>query len=179
MNYLKKCFYVFCLAEFIFCSVLSAQNRTNDSLITIARSSKQDTSKVNALNALALIFVNNNPDTSVYFAFQAQILSDKLAFAHGSAEAKLYSGMALTNLGKYTEALRFLNGSQTEFARQKNFYFEAKVHTNLGNLFTEQGKYPQALSSNLAALRIRESLPVIDKKGIAGNYTNIGVIYRL
>lgn len=177
----KPCFriVVVCLAVFAIQSVLCSQNSKVDSLQATLKSQKEDTNKVNSLNALAALFVNNNPDTSIYFSGKAIALAEKLKFGKGNAEALLYTGIAQTNIGKWSDALASLSRALEISNQRKDDFYAAKVHTNIGNLYTDEGRYPEALSSHFTALKLREALPVEDKKGIASSYTNIGVVYRL
>src|ERR1700741_2352325 len=100
----------------LFCCILAfpfsyAQQGKTDSLFTVLKTSGADTGKVNTLNALAMEFRNNDPDTSVYFSGQALALSKNTGYKKGEAEACLWMGTAIPSRGKYDEALYYLNRS--------------------------------------------------------------------
>src|SRR5258706_12785161 len=77
-----------------------------DSLLTVLKTAKQDSIKVNALNMLAYELRNNNPDTAMYLADEALALATKANYKIGMANAYLWRGVAVMNLGKYEEALK-------------------------------------------------------------------------
>src|ERR1700758_5432410 len=101
-------FIVFCILV-VFQTILFAQTRQTDSLKHVVKTLKEDSNKVNILNFLAEQFRNNKPDTSIYLAQQALAICEKIDFKKGISEAHLWIGTAITNLGKYDEALSNLN----------------------------------------------------------------------
>ena len=51
----------------------------------------------------------------------------------------------------------------------------ASAYNNIGNIYYNQGNYPEALKNYFVSLQINEALK--NKKDIAGSYHNIGIIY--
>ncbi|MBA3704440.1 MAG: tetratricopeptide repeat protein [Bacteroidetes bacterium] len=169
-----------CISNFI----LIAQQSKTDSLQRVLVIAKEDTSKVNVLNALGKEFKNSNPDTAIYFVKEALKLSEKINFKIGIGEAYLWLGTAVSNKGEYNEALKqitkarilfegLLSFSQNEKKRIKAFL--ARVFNNTGNIYYKQGNYAEALKNHLVALRIRKELK--DKSGQADSYINMGNVY--
>ncbi len=160
-----------------------------DSLFSVLKVAKEDTAKVNTLNAIAFEYRSNKPDTAIYFANEALSLATKVNFKMGVADAYLWIGTAITNLGKYEKALSPLNdalrlydqllqitiGAEKTENKSKIFTQKAKCYNNIGNIYYYQGNFPEALKNYLASLKIREEIG--DKKGIADSYNNIGNIY--
>jgi len=159
-----------------------SQNAKIDSLQNALRSAKEDTSRVNLLNALAELNRNIDPDTCILLAQEALALSARLQYIAGQASANLWMGTAHTNLGNYAPALEKLDrakklteqllsatpnssGHQTLLARILN---------NTGNVHWKKADYNQALANSYAALRIKIGLG--DKLQIADSYNNIGNI---
>ncbi|PCJ81854.1 MAG: hypothetical protein COA57_13730 [Flavobacteriales bacterium] len=77
---------------------------------------------------------------------------------------------------------------QSDYPRALDYYFKslkireqlgdkkmATSYNNIGVIYDNQSDYPRALEYYFKALKIREELG--DKQGMAGSYTNIGVLY--
>ena len=151
-----------------------AQQSDIDSLFLQLEKDKNDTNKINVLNALADKFKTNNPDTSLYFSGQAFELAGKINYLKGLAEAHLFSGTANIVLGKYDVALDHFKKA-LPLGRDKKFI--ARIYNNIGLVYYGQGNYPEALKNHFTALKIR--MEIGDKQGIAASYSNIGIIYPL
>ncbi len=160
------------------------QNKVVDSLQKVLQTSKEDTVKVNTLNALASEFRYNNIDTSFYFANQAVALATRLNYEMGIADAKIKSGGLYASTGAYNkgikaanEALLLYNKLLTSTALNKEtilLKIANSYNILLLNTFPE-GNYPEALRFSLLELKIREQLN--DKIGISNAQFNIGNIY--
>nr|MBA3705395.1 tetratricopeptide repeat protein [Bacteroidota bacterium] len=172
------CFFCICI------SVLKAQQNKIDSLQKILLTAKEDTTKVNTLNALAMELRRDNTDTAIYFARKALTLSEKINFKPGTAEAYLWWGTALYNSGRFDESLNpyikakmllevVLSTSKTGTKKTKKLL--AHTLNNLGSLYRTQGNLSQSLKNGLLALKIRKEIE--DKKGMGDSYSNIGNIY--
>ncbi|MEP7264772.1 MAG: tetratricopeptide repeat protein [Bacteroidota bacterium] len=156
-----------------------------DSLLTVLQNCRQDDGKMATLNALAYEFRNNNPDTSLYFSNQAILLSGKLNRDTLTADAYLNMGIASVSLGNYIAALKYLEdaiklydkvlASVSLAAGSKVLKQKAKAYSVLGNTWTSQGIYPQALKNYFVSLMIRQEIN--DKTGIASVYNNIATVY--
>jgi two-component system, NarL family, sensor histidine kinase UhpB len=156
-----------------------------DSLFAILKTPKEDTGKVNTLNALANEFANNNPDTAIYFANEALALSTKLNYKMGIADAYLFSGRGLRFLGKYKEQLKFYNEAlklynELQFSTSRDGKIiimkgKGNAYNSIGLVNYDQGNWPEGLKNYFTALRIFEEIR--DKRGIAMVYSNIGNVY--
>jgi signal transduction histidine kinase len=156
-----------------------------DSLFSVLKTTTQDTTRVNVLNMIADEFRSNDPDTAIYFSNKALALATRTNYKMGVAGAYLSQGAAKIYLGEYeeafknnTEALKICNellhkeeyNDTTQILKLK-----ARAYNNIGNIYDNQGNYPEALKNHFAALKIREK--TADKLGIAASYSNIGNIY--
>ncbi len=184
MKYFKQYFLCIVFLALYSPSASSAQNTIVDSLLSSLPSSGSDTAKANAYNLLAMEFRNSDPDTSIYFAKQALGLSIKTDHKIGIAGAYLWMGTAITNLGKYDEALEYLlqateilnktiHQNPAQFREEKRLL--ARANNNIGNIYDNRSNYPEALKYHFSALKLREEIG--DKKGISTSYNNIGIIY--
>ena len=160
-----------------------------DSLFTVLKTAKEDTAKVNMLNAVATEFRNNNPDTAIYFSGKAQALAIKLNYKMGITVAQLTMSEANINLGKYDEALKTSNnalklcdqllpeatGTEKTGGKAKILIQKARSYNIIGIIYDNQGNYPEALKNYFASLKIGEEIG--DKLTIAKSHGNIGIIY--
>ncbi len=170
---------------FVTSSFALAQQSKTDSLFSVLKTQKEDTSKVNTLISIARQFRSNNPDTSIYFANEAISIATKLNYKTGIGESYLLKGVALTYLGKYQDALKNINdalklfdellSSENLTDKSKTMKLKARAYGSIGNIYEEQGKYDEALKSNLQAMKLGEETG--DKPGMALTYNNIGNIY--
>jgi tetratricopeptide (TPR) repeat protein len=156
----------------LFQHITRAQTKQIDSLKEVLRTAKEDTNKANTLNSLAREFRNSNPDTSVYFAKEALLISEKNNFNKGIAESYLWMGTAITNLSKYNEAISCLLKA---LAKNNDKKTAARIYINIGTVYYYQGNYPLALKNYFSSLKIKEEMG--DKKGIANAYIGIGNVY--
>jgi len=160
------------------------QNKKLDSLFTVLKITKEDTIKINTLNTLACEFRSNNSDTAIYLANQALILSQKIDYKMGMADAYLWGGTAVNTLGKFEEAIKQLTKAKNIYEQllttgAKNI-LKIKKHlasscNNIGNVYLNQGNYGKAVENYLVSLKIREEIG--DKNSIAASYNNIGMVY--
>ncbi len=172
MNYCCVCIFV------LFAYILSAQenNKTVDSLLTVLKTAKADTTKVNALNQLSWeLYLRGNYDTALIHAGSAKELAEKLNFRKGIAASYNNIGNVYNGQGNYPEALKnhFAALKIREEIGDKQRI--ASSYNNIGNVYHNQGNYPEALKNHFAALKIREEIG--DKYGIATSYNNIGNVY--
>ncbi|MBA3705680.1 MAG: tetratricopeptide repeat protein [Bacteroidetes bacterium] len=181
INYLRRSILLcFCMCVYI----LQAQQSKIDSLQGLLRTTNLDTAKANILNALAMEFRGNNPDTAVYYAKQAISLSEKTNFKMGMGEAYLWYGIGLSNLGKFDEALKQFAKAKTLFEQLlsvqtadagKIKQLLGRIINSTGVVFYRQGNFSEALKNYSAALKIRREIG--NKKEEADCYNNMGVVY--
>jgi tetratricopeptide (TPR) repeat protein len=86
-------------------------------------------------------------------------------------------GRVLSNLGRYSEALKYSLEALELTERAKDTVAQSKVLNNIGILYDYTGDKKKALSYYMKSLTIKLSLG--DDRGAANSYANIGDIYRV
>ncbi|MBI3502718.1 MAG: tetratricopeptide repeat protein [Bacteroidetes bacterium] len=159
---------VFVFTLSIIHSTLSiSQNAKTDSLLSLLKKDKEDTNKVNHLNALAFALYYTNPDSTILLAKQAiQILSSKFQVSSSKFQGKEMG------LGTWDLKLGTLL---------------ANAYGTAGVGYWVKGDYPKALENHFAALKIDEGLvntlphssPLWGeaRRGVATRLGNIGLVY--
>jgi len=163
----------------------TSQTTDVDSLVSLLRYAKQDTSKVGVLISLGKVFRYSNVDTAVHFAKEALALSSRLNYEMGIADAKRGLCALHASLGKFDEGVKYGHEALSIYNRllssaevQDKDKILAKIGSTymvIGHNRVSQGNYAEGLKSSLQALKIKEDLR--DKMGIAGLEYNIGNIY--
>ncbi|MCX6235094.1 MAG: tetratricopeptide repeat protein [Bacteroidetes bacterium] len=156
-----------------------------DSLFTILNSAKEDTTKVKTLTALTYEFLSYDPDTGIYFAYEALALATKINYKMGIADAHLAIGNGLSNIGKYEEALKNLNDvlmlcdelitSATSAYKLIIMKRKGDAYNRIGTINQFQGNYFEGIKNLSSAMIIYQEMG--NKKGIANVYNNIGTVY--
>src|ERR1035437_5437477 len=141
------------LLIFILCSTqLSfAQNKKIDILLSLLKTDKEDTNKVNHLNLLSEIYLDlGSYDSAIVFANQALIICNS-PFEGGKGDVLTNKQMAQLTL-VMTKC-------------------KAAAYINLASIKRNQGNYPKALDFYLKALKLDEELK--DKERITKGYWGI------
>ncbi len=162
---------------------LAQQDAKIDSLLKVLKIQKDDTSKVNTLNALSRRFTQKEDyTTAVSYAEKALLIGNKITMADGHQGFKKGIGNAYNNLGninfyqgKLTEALKYHYASLKPREEAKDSKGLIASYNNIGQIFWNLGNYPDTYKNYLAALKIRKAIG--DKRGIALSYNVLGVIY--
>src|SRR3990172_5048127 len=95
-----------CYSLFIIHSFCFSQNEKIDSLLSLLKKDKEDTSKVIHLNKLCGAYANTNRyDTALHYVHQALQLAIKINYNYGIASSYYHIGNIFTNQGGYDKAL--------------------------------------------------------------------------
>jgi adenylate cyclase len=147
-----------------------------DSLLTELPKTKEDTNKVNILNAIGRTTNTiSEYDRTIVFSNDAITLSEKLNFKKGKANAINNIGIALANKGDYIAALDNYNMAIKLYEEIGNKRGVAGAYNNIGLIHQHQGNFPETLKMLLKALKINEEIG--NKVWIAANLNNIGIIH--
>ena len=147
-----------------------------DSLLKVLDTQKEDTSKVNTLNALSRqLWQTSSYSQAKKYADDALSLSEKIKFNIGKANAYNNIGIVYELQGNYPEAL-------------KNQLSALSISEGIGNkkgigfsynciavIYSHQGNYSEALKYYLTSLKTLKELG--EKRGISTLYNNIGNTY--
>jgi len=173
----------------IFVAALSAtchaqDDLKGDSLLKVLKSQKDDTGKVNTLNALSKLFLlaKNLPDAKKY-AEDALSLAEKKGFKKGITNANVcfgniynHQGNSYYNEENYSEALKSYLSALKLYEKNEAKKGIAHTRRNIGRVYWIQTNYSEALKNFKISLSSFEEIE--DKNAIAVVYNDIGVVYE-
>ncbi|MCW3086143.1 MAG: hypothetical protein JWP12_3509 [Bacteroidetes bacterium] len=171
---IKKYSSIFFFLTFLSLSIFA--KTTADSLQQVINSSKEDTSKVNTLNALAWELHSSNTTQSLEMAKQALVLAERLCYKNGLISAHNNVGIACYFMGSYPEALSNYIESAHLLDVAGNKKRLSAVYNNIAAIYLEQSQYKDAEEYFTRSLKIDEELG--DKQGMGESYNNIGTIFK-
>ncbi|MEO6455301.1 MAG: ATP-binding protein [Ginsengibacter sp.] len=147
-----------------------------DSLKKILLTEREDTNKVNTLNALASQFnINLDSMNAATYANTALLLAKKTNFKKAMANAYSSLGLACMNGGNSTEALKFYNVALTIYKKINDKTSIANTYSFMAGLYYGLENLSEALQNSLSALKVWEELG--DKSHIADSYQYTGAVY--
>ncbi len=163
-------------AFLIFNSFCFAQNRNVDSLLTLIKTDKPDTSKVNHLCVLTQEYGSIGAyEEGLNFGMSALELAEKLDFKKGISAASNSIGNFYLGQANYPRALSYYLKALKLNEEINN---KSKIACQLGNIglvYQSESDYSKALEYFFRALEMAEKLG--DKKGMAVHLANIGIVY--
>ncbi len=148
-----------------------------DSLQTILKDAKHDSTKANILNALSIAYWSNDPNKAMDYANQELALSEQAGYQKGIGKGYNAIAFAYYWKGNYPAALEFHQKALKIFEGIGEKQGLGEAYNGVAGLYSDYGNYSEALKNYLVSLKIRQEIG--DKKGMAGSYNNIGEIYRL
>ncbi|MBA3683459.1 MAG: CHAT domain-containing protein [Bacteroidetes bacterium] len=157
-------------------SVSIAQNHFIDSLVSVLKTAKEDTNKVNTLNVLSLKLAGlGQLDTALYFTGLSKVAAEKIDFKKGVANSMHIVGVIYLSAGDYPVALKSFSTSLKIREGINDKFGMANSYNNIGNVYFSTGDLPSAKTNFNAALKIYEEIN--NKAGIAGCYNSFGNFY--
>ena len=174
MRIVKYIMNVFLFVVYSF--ALNGQNNAIDSLRRVLQIQKEDTNKVNSLNALGTVLTNiSDLDNALKYANQALVLSESINFRKGQAKTYGIIASIYQTLGNYATARNnYLTGIKIfEELNDKSHvaYFTSRV----ANSYYTEGDVIEAIKISYDAIKIYEDLN--DKSGMAYTYLLLGHFY--
>ncbi len=163
------------LITLFLCGLVHAQTREADSLKSLIKSAKEDTTRVNSLIALSGTLLRSNSGDALRYANEAKSLADKLGFRKGQAYALKSIGMGYYFQGNYIETLLYWQQSLETFQSMGDKLGIANMLNNLGAVNFNEGDDEKAIDFYLESLRVSEEIG--DKLRIATALVNIGAVY--
>jgi two-component system NarL family sensor kinase len=154
---------------------ISQDRSTNDSLIAILKTAKDDTNKANIL--IQLCRNNTDIDNKAVGVYAGELLklSQKTNFGKGMADAHNFLGIVEDDKSNYSRALE-LYGIALKYARAAKLDRKvASIENNIGLIYWKIGDQQKALGYYYDALRVFERLG--EKKFQANVLSNIGLIH--
>lgn len=135
-----------------------SQNAKIDSLQNIINTTKEDTSKVNAMLEIGAEYKNEDAKKTFEFANKAIDLAEKVNYKKGIASAKYLIGFTSYAKGDFSKAKNYYTEALIIFKDLKMDMMTAKLIYNLGIIAVFQGDYKTALNNFFDALRRYEKL---------------------
>ena len=172
MKSTRQILFMILLSSYHLCS---GQNPTIDSLKLVLANAMEDTSKVNILIAICQNEYRSSPDHAILYGNEARILSEKLDYQRGLANAYKYIGMGYYFKGDYWETINYWQQSLTSFEAIADKVGIANILNNIGAVYTNEGDDTKSLEYHLRSLKTSEEIN--DTLRIATSMINIGLIY--
>lgn len=178
---------IICFFLFILTVGSYGQLNKTDSLLTLLKTERSDTTKLKLLNEISDQYEIDRKDSiCLIYAQKAIKLSDSLIKNNFNKTIKLVAkkekAYAFTTIGIYFEKeeryLEAINSYKTTLKIYKEINYIKNICTSylrIGILYMEQGNYPEALKCFLSSLKLSELSG--NKKIMAKSYGRIGMLY--
>ncbi|WP_339666988.1 tetratricopeptide repeat protein [Maribacter arcticus] len=170
-------FYVFSLLSLFFYTVeIIAQDLQIDSLKSIIKENKKDTTNVNALLDISNILSKSDTLESKNYALKAIDLAEELDYKKGQAYGYKNLGLLLYAKGELNKELVDYWKKSLELFQDIGFKNGiSNLQNNLGSVYQTKGDDPTALDYFLKSVRLAEEIK--DSLRISTAYLNIGSVY--
>lgn len=147
-----------------------------DSLLQALTKETIDSQRVKVLSQLSFHYSSVDPEKGINFGNEAVALSQKLNWEKGLSDAYYYRGANFLYTSKLPQALDDYLNALSFYERTGDSVKLAGTYSNLGGVYSYQGKDDKALEYFLKALKInRARSPGSNFE--AANLGNIGIIY--
>jgi len=169
--------YILTVFFFIVCSfAANGQNKTVDSLKRVLQSQKEDTNKVNTLNAISTVLTDSvKYNEALKYANEALGLSEKINFKSGQAKTYKIIASIYEFRGDYVT-------SRNNYLLGKKIYEELKDKSRVADftnsiavLYYREGDLAEAIKISYNTLKFYDELQ--DKSGAAYTYLVLGQLY--
>ncbi|HEX5151903.1 MAG TPA: tetratricopeptide repeat protein [Parafilimonas sp.] len=167
--------FIFFLITILFFTNCFSQDEQTDSLLALLNKTKEDTSRVNILNQVAVSYFNNSPENAIKYAMQAKTLAENTGYTNGLAYALKNIGIAYYMQADYVQTLTYWNQSLKQFENLKDKKGIANILGNIGAVYNNQADEAKALDYYLQALNYAEEIH--DTLRLATVLNNIGALY--
>ncbi len=158
------------------CSQGFSQNKFTDSLLRQLPQAKDDTSRVLIMGELSFHYRYINIDSAIYYGEQALLLSERIHFLRGEANALTHIGQAMREKGDLPRALE-LQIRARNIAKENNYTSEyATALRRIGLVYMDLRDFPKTLSYLHQALYQAERIQ--SKRGMAIEYMNLGMTHE-
>jgi signal transduction histidine kinase len=153
--------------------IVSAQDHYIDSLNTIIKMQKDDTSKVRTLNLLSLAHLYKREFAAAYQPANRSLqLANKIGDYDGKGRAQQLIGVFYEMQGNYKDARKYYDSALFLFTKSTNKNLAADVYESIASSYRGEQNFPEALNYTYKALKVYEETE--NKTGIAGIYLVLG-----
>lgn len=152
-----------------------AQSDEAEKLESLLKLSKNDTSRVNILNALFNQYFKETPLKAKLYSEEALKISEKNAYSKGITESADNLGSVYHSQGGYAKAVEYYQKALKIKLNLKDRRGIAESYNKLGNTYILQEDIEKAVETYKKALTIQKELN--DMKGVSTVLTNLGGVY--
>lgn len=167
--------YVYIVVFLFSAFIVKAQKVKSDSLLTLLKSAKNDTSKVMLLLKIADTYEGHDQDSSVYYLEESKRLSDLLKFKRGLYHYFEQSLVVSFTKGNYPLAMDQSNKALALAEELNDSNFIVNVLGNTGIIYQYTGQFDKQLEYSLRVLKILERRKQMEK--LSAMYHNIANAY--
>lgn len=167
--------YVYIVVFLLSACIAKAQKDKSDSLLTLLKSAKNDTSKVILLLQIADTYEANNQDSSIYYLEESKQLSLLIKYKPGLYHYYAQSLIVSFTKGDYNLAMKQSNTALALAGELKDSNFIINTLANTGIIYQYTGQFDKQLEYALRALEISEKRK--QKEKLSGMYHNIANAY--
>ncbi|WP_460218078.1 ATP-binding protein [Psychroserpens sp. MEBiC05023] len=161
---------------FVLCATFSGISQNLDSLLTVARHTKNDSAKIRMFNKIAFSYIFNDTDKALQVINEGKALAQAAQFNFGLTELTNTHGIYMDVTGKSDSAGYYFEKA-LKMSRTHTFKnIESMCINNLGMYHWNRGNYDEALDYFFQSLKMNED--VNDEKSTASSLNNIGLIYQ-
>jgi len=166
----------FALTFFIICFTSLSNSQNLDSLLTVARAKKDDSTKIRMLNKIAFSYIFNDTDKAIDVIKEGKALAQKAAFNFGLTELTNTHGIYMDIIGQ-SDSANYYFSKALKLSRDHNFKnIEVMCVNNLGMFHWNRSEFDEALRYFFDALKMNDIDE--DEKGRSVYLNNIGLIYQ-
>ena len=160
----------------LFSKISFCQQAETDSLKKIALTTKDDTVKAVALNKIAWLTTEDDPERSLQNGFEALALAQKTKNKFIEADCYKSIGVAYDYKGNLESCMLNLNNSLSLYKELNNTVKQSNVLSDIAFGYYARGIYELALKNHIAALDLRKK--VSDSILLGKSFNNIGLVYK-
>ncbi|MFC0775386.1 tetratricopeptide repeat-containing sensor histidine kinase [Terrimonas alba] len=125
---------------------LKTQTISQDSIITLLKAGREDTTQVMLISELSRQMQWSNPDSAYTLALEGIKLAGKINFYRGEMYCKVSAAACSWSLGNYALAIELLLPIIPDAEKTKDIRLMTGILSNLHNAYRDQGDYGEALN---------------------------------
>lgn len=171
--HMKKNYLLLLMSFILFAAGACAQN--TDSL-KLAIKNSEGKEKVESINKLVSLIVDDNPEAAKTYAYQSIALAEDIGYKPGLADAYIRIGIAFDISGKYDSSIYFYEKSLSIYNDLKSARGRGSALNNLGLIYWNMADYDKALYYFFDALKDFEASK--QDTYTANALNNIGLVYE-
>lgn len=152
------------------------QNRSKINLLHSQLSKRSGLSRFNLLNDLAFEYRATWPDSTIYFAHQAESLSKELNLTKGKARPLNIIGVSYLYKGNKDSAYTYFKAAFNLASLQNDTLQAAHSLNSIGRVFLDQGMVSQSYEQFIQSNNLFKNIG--DSSGLAYTYQSIGNLYN-